>query len=248
MKNQYFGDINDYKKYSILRALSGRRDLSLAICWMLTGADGRTDGQRIHYLQKPEEWRSHAPQVFDFLRNRIARGRRAVRSLEASGLLASSTVYFGRLLDDNPCQRKRYFSEFASRTRPNSLVFFDPDNGLEVNSVGYGRRDSSKYLFWEEVISTYRSGHSVLIYQHFPRVSRSHFRVRVLSAIANRTEAPEVTLFITPSTMFILLPQHQHMSYLRQRSRSIEKVWKQRIVVTREEMIQEKPAEVIKSD
>jgi hypothetical protein len=40
MKDQYFGDINDYRKYGLLRILSGMRcsgqsNISAAICWML---------------------------------------------------------------------------------------------------------------------------------------------------------------------------------------------------------------------
>jgi len=47
MKNQYFGDENDYKKYGLLNTLTGRTDLSTAVCWMLTpdeaGAGGFLD-------------------------------------------------------------------------------------------------------------------------------------------------------------------------------------------------------------
>jgi hypothetical protein len=36
MKNQYFGDINDYRKYGLLRALQSTGDGSLLVTWMLT--------------------------------------------------------------------------------------------------------------------------------------------------------------------------------------------------------------------
>jgi hypothetical protein len=44
MKNQYFGDINDYRKYGLLRGLSNRGEIRTAVCWMLTTDDGRGDG------------------------------------------------------------------------------------------------------------------------------------------------------------------------------------------------------------
>ena len=65
MKNQYFGDINDYRKYSLLRLLSGHGKISTAVCWMLTPDDLRPDGHRIQYLREPEKWRKFDPAVFD---------------------------------------------------------------------------------------------------------------------------------------------------------------------------------------
>lgn len=55
MKNQYFGDINDFRKYGILRALAGP-PLSLVVSWMLTPDDGSTDGEFISYLSEPRRW------------------------------------------------------------------------------------------------------------------------------------------------------------------------------------------------
>ena len=61
MKNQYFGDIKDYRKYGILRALQAGSDLPLALCWMLTPDDGGADGRKVAYLHKPDRWRSLDP-------------------------------------------------------------------------------------------------------------------------------------------------------------------------------------------
>ena len=44
MKNQYVGDVNDYRKYGLIRALIGDQDIKVGVCWMLTAPDGRTDG------------------------------------------------------------------------------------------------------------------------------------------------------------------------------------------------------------
>jgi hypothetical protein len=69
MKNQYVGDINDYRKYGLLRLLSGNESLSTAICWMLTVNDERTDGKFIDYLSNSSEWRDYDPELFDVLQN-----------------------------------------------------------------------------------------------------------------------------------------------------------------------------------
>lgn len=55
MKNQYFGDINDYHKYGLLRLLGGGGELATAVCWMLTPDDGRSDGGHTGYLHAPEK-------------------------------------------------------------------------------------------------------------------------------------------------------------------------------------------------
>ena len=39
MKNQYFGDINDYRKYGLIRLLTGAGQLKTAVCWMLAPGD-----------------------------------------------------------------------------------------------------------------------------------------------------------------------------------------------------------------
>jgi hypothetical protein len=39
VKNRYFGDINDYRKYGLLRALTNYGEIKTAVCWMLTTDD-----------------------------------------------------------------------------------------------------------------------------------------------------------------------------------------------------------------
>ena len=41
MKNQYFGDVNDYRKYGLLRVLQREANLRCVVAWMLTPDDGR---------------------------------------------------------------------------------------------------------------------------------------------------------------------------------------------------------------
>ena len=43
MKNQYFGDINDYRKYGLIRLLADGGKIKAGVCWMLTPDDTRTD-------------------------------------------------------------------------------------------------------------------------------------------------------------------------------------------------------------
>jgi hypothetical protein len=54
-------------------------------------------------------------------------------------------------------------------------VFFDPDNGLETNSLKKGRKNSSKFAFLDELADYFRRHQSVLVYQHYPHVDRVEF-------------------------------------------------------------------------
>ncbi|MET8524070.1 hypothetical protein [Nocardioides sp. NPDC004968] len=66
MKEQYVGDVNDYRKYALLRLLS-RSGLKLGVCWMLTPNDGRSDGNKLGYLDQAKQER-HDPELFTLLR------------------------------------------------------------------------------------------------------------------------------------------------------------------------------------
>lgn len=46
MKDQYFGDVNDYRNYGPLPALQSQGNGSLLVAWMLTLDDGGRDGGR----------------------------------------------------------------------------------------------------------------------------------------------------------------------------------------------------------
>src|ERR1700722_7976579 len=65
MKDQYVADVNDYLKYSLLRALSSAHAGTLHVCWMRTARDGRSDGSRLAYLADPAGFRSLGPIGFD---------------------------------------------------------------------------------------------------------------------------------------------------------------------------------------
>jgi hypothetical protein len=67
LKNQYYGDINDYCKYGLLRCLEGVGMLPIGICWMLTDWDGSQNGNKTKYLDKVIKWQHYDPMLFDCL-------------------------------------------------------------------------------------------------------------------------------------------------------------------------------------
>jgi hypothetical protein len=231
MKDQYFGDINDYRKYGLLRILTGHGAHRLAVCWMLTPPDGRGDGRFTEYLRAPAAWRPFDPELFDALHGCVLkRGSREVR--HAAGVLPGAR-FDAAIVPDCHAARAECFERTLTRARGCELLFFDPDNGLEVRSTPRGRAGSSKYLYWTELEQAYRRGHSVLVYQHFPRVRRDPFVERLAGELLGRTAAPEVVAFSTARVLFLLVPQRAHRRRLLARTRVVERQWREQFRITR---------------
>lgn len=215
MKNQYFGDVTEYRKYGLLRILSSGGELSTGVCWMLTPSDGRGDGAFVRYLEQPRRWRAFDQDLYDFLvRHVLERGERNVRLIERSKLLPA-TLFYASLLDDTPIERGRYCREMLERFHGADLIFFDPDNGFEVKSRPYGRKESSKFLYWREVSDAYSAGQSLLVYQHFARERRDAFIERIADELRSRTNAAAIYSFRTSHVVFFLAARPEHEEKFR---------------------------------
>lgn len=225
MKNQYFGDVNDYKKYGLLRELLRGSSGELAVGWTLTADDSRSDGSRIRYLEDPGRWRAHDPVLFDFLREQVLEdGTRSVSVLEESSTLPNCR-FFPLLLLDDLGSRESYFQQFFRFAEGAEMVFFDPDNGLGITKVERGKRGSSKYVYPSEVAAAWRLGHSVLFYQHFPRQSRGPFLGRLLSVLRDLPDLRKVLFFVTSHVVFVLLPSPRHEARLVESAGRIRDRW-----------------------
>lgn len=231
MKNQYFGDINDYKKYSLLRNLGDKGKTSTVICWLLTLNDLKPDGHRIRYLKEPERWRQFDPVVYDFLYKQVIERRiRRVESLESNNILPNCRFY-SEIVKDNPGSREEYLQRFLEYSHGADLIFFDPDNGMEVQSIPFGRKNSSKYLYWTEVEKAYNAGHSLLVYQHLPPKPRDPFIRNVAQRFVNATGIKYLHLYQTQFAVFFLIPQSSQEALFTKINRRITEVWGNQIEV-----------------
>lgn len=204
VKHQYVGDINDYRKYALLRALSAGGLNRIGVCWMLTPSDGSMDGNQLSYLAKPEQHRHFDPTLFDILAHTATEpDRRRLQTIEDSGAIAGA-VYFNDMLPDDAAGRKAYMDACVSALDDAELVFFDPDNGLEV-SLPKGRKNSSKYLYLDEVAAFYGMRKSLLIYQHFPRIERTAFLASRAEQLRAAAPGSAIWAFATAHVVFFLL-------------------------------------------
>ena len=173
MQDEYFGDINDYRKYGLLRCLD-EVELRVGVCWMYTPSDNRGQGKRILYLDKPDKYRFRDPDLFDFLKNRVHTQRRAVRELEeASDTLLPRATFFTEPLPEVAVERDTYFTRALGALDKADVLFFDPNIGLETPSVRYGRARSSNYLYWWEAERAAHEPASIVIFQQRVHEHRS---------------------------------------------------------------------------
>jgi hypothetical protein len=232
VKNQYVGDINDFRKYGLLRTLSSEGAIRTGVCWMLTPDDARNDGKFISYLGTPQTWRAYDPVLFDRLSACVSEPEgRNLGCIEKAGILPNA-LFHSDVLRDGVSERRRYFAEVHARFADQDLVFFDPDNGLEIKSSPIGRKNSRKFLYWSELVDTYAAGHSVLVYQHFIREQRDRFITRIASEILQRTGAPALLAFRTPHVVFLLAMQSKHREHFNRQAAQVAQVWCEQIQFT----------------
>lgn len=233
MKNQYFADVNDFRKYGLLRSLVDSSEMKAAICWMLTENDTRTDGKFIDYLNHPEKWRRYDPDLFDMLASCITnQSNRSVKWAKENQLIPSA-VYFAESLCNEQEKRQRYFAEFDTIAADSDLVFFDPDNGIETKSVPFGHQGSNKYIYWPELINTFQSGKSILVYQHFIRVKRELFIQQLADRFCEYLPISEMFSLTTANVLFLLIPQPHHQKYLEKKCEEISTNWYSQIQVNK---------------
>jgi hypothetical protein len=225
MKNQYFGDVNDYKKYGLLRLLSKNGSKKIAVCWMLTADDKRTDGKLIDYLKDHGKWEKYDSELFNKLDTSLRNPTNRNISKAAENQIVPGAKYYTQLITDNAAERKRYFQEFMTIAQTCDLSFFDPDNGMEVKSMPAGQHNSSKYLYWHELKQFWEKGQSLLIYQHFPRVDHQIFIETLVEKVHRELNVSDVITYRSNRVVFVLIPQAQDIDYYNQRSQVVDKIW-----------------------
>ena len=144
MKHQYFGDVNDYMKYGILRCLS-QAGFRIGVCWMLTPDDKRPDGRRVNYLSQPQNWKHHDADLFGHLSQALSiPNGRHLHHIETNGRIPSAR-FFGKVVPKSRTNRLQWVEDALTELNGSDLLFFDPDNGIEVPTIPMGRKGSSKY-------------------------------------------------------------------------------------------------------
>ncbi len=178
MQNRYVGDIGDYTKYALLRQLS--MGLRLGVAWYLyPDEDHNSDGKHTRYLDQPERWAQHDPELFGVLRDLVSTGSRSVSAVESSGVLpgavfASEELRFDGPRRDRAAWRARWFEQTRTALAQADIVFADPDNGFIANEKFSPTAPKlGKRLPLAEALAL-AEGRCAVIYHHNSRFKGGH--------------------------------------------------------------------------
>ncbi|MGI5882059.1 MAG: hypothetical protein ACOX7L_03210 [Dethiobacteria bacterium] len=257
MQDRFVGDIGDFGKYGLLRALCwgyGGERLRLGVNWYLVSDQGNPgDGGFIDYLHKksPQDKKKPKtllemcdPELFSLLReivfpdeddfHRMGRvqgklqhylcgkcygagdpgkclSKRCIAKVELQGILPGDTLFYSRVLDYP--QRGSWVKAGYDFLRDCDLVFFDPDNGLQVNSVCRHEKMGVKYVFDDEAGIYYGRGQSLIIYQHRSMEPENIYLARIKNSISNITGREKIkTIRLRyrrgSARDFLIIPNH----------------------------------------
>jgi hypothetical protein len=193
MQNRYIGDVGDFAKYALLRAIARETNLRIAVIWYLySDEDHNADGRHISYL-RDDAFAQLDPSLHAALARLIHQGKRSVRSLAATGILPPDTSFFTNPVSDRrsdtrlsrtqrALSRAAWLKKALASAKDHQLVFLDPDNGLETASVQRHSPKGGKYVFWNEVAEFWNAGHSLIIYHHLNRTATVARQADVLKA------------------------------------------------------------------
>lgn len=179
MQNRYVGDVGDFGKYGLLRAVVN--PLRLGVVWYLHPDESHNfDGKYTGYLNgtaaNQMAFRACDPPLYDALQRLVVKDDRHISRVSDSGILPNDTTYFEKSLSFSrkesrlarQAARANWLEGALSATESADVVFCDPDNGIS-ETVDPLRKNGPKYVFVEDLMRFVGRGQSLIIYHHLGR-------------------------------------------------------------------------------
>ena len=176
MQDRYAGDVGDFVKLGLLRALSPGRQLGVA-WYRYPDENHNGDGRHITYLDQPHQNEHLDPTLFNHLRN-ITKKARSINSLlpVLDGVISSDESVDSRTISPRERRdwRTAWFSRVIQKLSSCDLVFADPDNGIiDDDDWRKGRAKFGKQMPLAEV-QDFAQGRCAVIYHHNTRRRGGH--------------------------------------------------------------------------
>ena len=221
------GDVGDFSKFGLLRALSGifprtEPHLALGVVWYVPdrGTIAETDpgyGQHLGYLDQGRVYRDCDPALFDCLRGIVAHIR-TLAAVEQSGILGAGTRFWPEPI---PPTRTRWLNQALSATADADVVFLDPDVGLATAAMENKPKPSPKHVHRDELRAFLRLSRrqTVVVYQHYPRThSARQSQVEAWRvALRTRLAAEPPKILVSGNREFVILAADRHADIIDDR-------------------------------
>jgi len=177
MQNRYVGDVGDFVKLALFKALSpGHR---LGVVWYLVPNESHNrDGRHVRYLND-NKWRRFDPEVFDALAKIVEIGERTVAVLERLDFLrrcrfVSDLLPLPKAYHERAVARAGWVKKAVRKIRNCDLVFLDPDNGLQPERFRPASERALKSVSFADLSSFTRPGRTLIVYHHHTRRKGGH--------------------------------------------------------------------------
>ena len=182
------------------------------------------DGERTHYPDRAK----CDPDLYKALQKIIQDNNRNVEAIRKAGVLPTTTFYEALLtLDMIP--RQAWLEEASNCIQDCDVLFLDPDNGLQVQSVSPGSMKAPKYVFWDD-FSFYEPERSLIIYQHrWQKTSYEKLAKQQVDQLHAMFKSRDIyALSYSPDRIFYVIPA-QKDSLLSEKVESFlnDNCWKQ---------------------
>ena len=236
MQDRYAGDVGDFIKLGLLRALSGGDELGgvlrVGVNWYLAPDESQNaDGKHVSYV-RPDHG-SHAslracdPDLMGRLAS-LVRGDRSVEALERAGALPDGSVTYRQRLRPgiSEQQRRTWHTNALAALAEADLVFADPDNGIRAWA---DRSRAHKYALLNELGDHARRGHSLVIYHHADRSANVPAQAaRRLAEVRDATGLEAVGTVIArrgTCRLFLIAATSEHVTRLAHRAGRFADAW-----------------------
>ena len=200
--------------------------LKIGVCWLLTPDDRSNDGRKRQYLTKNVE-REYDTDLF----NALAEIKQPLdmdefKRFEGHEVLNGIT-FFNELTPNTKDKRDLFHTKCLEHLKHVDLVFFDPDNGIEIKSKPYGCPGSNKYVFVRELKAHWEVGKSILVYQHFPHQDHDLFINTQCQRLCETLQisSANILALTTKHVVFFLIMQIKHKASLEAQVSSVSSGW-----------------------
>jgi hypothetical protein len=159
MQTCNIGGIGDFGKLALLRHVMKNRRLT--VCWYPTSGNRDTSDGKSHldYLNRPDDFRHLAPEVFDRL-GEIFGGIGAVAdpltALQMSGILPDA-IFLRNEVPTRASLRRAWADGLCNSVTSANLVFLDPDNGVQ------GKRLTKRHVALAEIAALRRQDRALIV-------------------------------------------------------------------------------------
>ena len=241
MQHRYVGDIGDFGKYGLLRALCRCPEaplighpLRLGIVWYLYPNESHNaDGKHIDYLSYTSanhaKFRACDPPLYESLRRLVAANNRHVGGVRESEIFPDDTLYYESSLSYGPREsrlsrqaiRGDWFDRSLQATAGADVLFVDPDNGIS-ETMDPLRKNGPKFVYIDDLCQFAGRGQSLVIYHHLGRRGTATQQIRywakVLQSNLGMSHLP-CSLWYHRGTAraYFIVAQERHRSVLENR-------------------------------